>query len=301
MNIHQIRRLPAKFTKLLQISINRDNRLFWAWVAEIVDEVTPDIPLFNQLLDVRSEFSLLIRLMLLEPMREPVTRSDEQINDIYKMIVDRHSQEVLSRSHTIASYLAFPILEGLCRALFPNHISPNGRALQKFAITRDNGTQRTFGINDRVNRIHDVLYMVEQLYGEKKLQYALRYFKKEMESVYTKRYSAHVHTTQQHGYEIIDEWRNELSHGTKFTSRRFAVLINLMCMIWLYLIPDDMYRQKMQEFKTFMFSRVMMYDQLPYIHSRASTYYPVYEAIGMDITLEATWQGTLLQWLQTGK
>jgi hypothetical protein len=123
----------------LNTLIASDHIYFWAWCAEII---LSDGNYFSiQEREIRELLSTVVRAL----------------------IDDSNSSYLADKRHLIASYLAFPLLEGLLKKKCSAFVDSNGQVQAPFTVTREDGSQRRYEQrnNSRCNSLGDLLYLLK--------------------------------------------------------------------------------------------------------------------------------------------
>ncbi|MFK8215591.1 hypothetical protein [Haloferax volcanii] len=188
--------LPVQLMNIQKVQISSDHTTYWEYTVERVNghkftgyPITPD--------DIR-QFETVISLVL-------VTKTS---------VEDRNMRTVLQNSDSIASYLAYPTLEGIAKRYCNEYVTEAGVVKKGKKVNTYRG-ERSHG--DRVNNFGYLLYHIETVAGSPDLQQELQEMRAQVSDFYN--------WDEDEVYGRLAGFRNSWLHGESYAKAEYGTLI----------------------------------------------------------------------------
>lgn len=208
-----LEQLGVELIGLLDFPISRDHNSYWEWTYFVSDRLTNSEELMPH--EIWSDLSKLFNLALCDWVGSPHS----------------HEFKVTTSAHTIAAYLAYPLLEGLTKRLCADDISKDGTVKRDNRVEKFSGEQEFYVKSERCYRIHEILWHFEEKVANSVLQAQMRLARTNIRKFGDR--------PEGQEYGIIFDWRNQLVHGQRAAGVQFGVVLNLICIILWDLIRTD--------------------------------------------------------------
>ena len=205
--------LPVKLTDVLGVNVCRDHEEYWWFTHDFSRAFTEETQLFP--VGLIDNFELLIRLVLSVP---PMGWSTEQ----------KQSREILMEAKTLATYLAYPTLEGFVKIACRRDIRLNGKIREGRAIRRltqpDCREYMSHDDGDGVcSNIGMLLWHFETEITRPQNQILLRDMRERIGEIFG-------HPPDRI-YGLLNDFRNDSLHGRDRAPKEHGVLLNLISLI----------------------------------------------------------------------
>ncbi|HEU5372853.1 MAG TPA: hypothetical protein VFU51_10735 [Gaiellaceae bacterium] len=201
----------------------------WSWVTELLVGVpSPGSPRrYIEGDDLHGGPGTLLRLSIwtaLADCRPPLSldkhaRKEETSK---KLEEEPNAQQLVGSRTSILTYLSFPLLEALTKLRCCDHVSLDGRALQRFTVDDE-----TYGPGKRVSGLKHLLLLLSE-------HVASPTEKEALESI---RSSIQV-ARGIDGFKQISAWRNSQAHGSESLQAIGYTVYNLALLVGLHGIQD---------------------------------------------------------------
>lgn len=180
----------------LNTVIDFDHQALWAWCAELLVGSRGTFFSASEH-ELKGLMGLACRASLAGAAR-PGRYGFEESRKQYEAM-EPNARELVTHSHEVLAYLAFPLLEGVLRKVANQYVTYDGKVLQAFA-----GKNVQYPAGKRCSNLGDLLRLVESQIAAADLQQALA----DIQAHLT------VLSPQQDPYDLIFEWRNSSLHGS---------------------------------------------------------------------------------------
>lgn len=180
----------------LNTIIDFDHQSLWAWCAEIL--VGPKGTLFNAgERELHRLMGLACRASLAGVSR-PDRQGFEESRARYQMM-EPNARELVTHSHEVLAYLAFPVLEGTLRRMGKGYVDYSGNVLAPFQ-----GRTRSYQVGERCSSLGDLLQMLYSLIAGPELKKDLDDFRQHIARL----------APGVDAFDTIFQWRNSSLHGS---------------------------------------------------------------------------------------
>ena len=211
--------LPIKLTEVLQANVCEDHEEFWWFTHDFARAYSEKFGLFPEgLID---NLELLVRLVMVDPLfgRSPKARS---------------ANKILWEAKTLASYLAFPTLEGFVKVACRHDIKLNGeikegRKIRKLTPPRKREFQSSEDGDGICSNLGMLLWHLETEVVRPKHEILFRDMRGEVGAIFE-------HPPDEI-YGLLNEFRNDSLHGRNRARREYGVFLNYISLvIWTTLL-----------------------------------------------------------------
>ncbi|SFS48545.1 hypothetical protein [Halostagnicola kamekurae] len=207
-----LQKLPVQLTNILRVQITSDHRRYWNLTYEILDSVQNRLPMITR--DMWFESRMLFNLAL--STKHSVDRS--------------HSSEVLNNTAYVASYVAYPVLEGYVKSRSGDVIERDGTVKKEGEIwSHKNGEY--YKSDTTCSSLTDLLVYFEESIVDDHHESNLNRFREEV--------AKFVDGDKEHAYGLLYRWRNTQLHGQGEADVQYGIVLNLLCyFLWIDVIDQ---------------------------------------------------------------
>lgn len=209
--------LSIKLTELLWGDLSKDQEEYWWFTHDFSRAYNEKVGLFNEgLLD---NFELLVRLVMTAPIMHPPK-----------------IREIIAESRTLATYLAYPTLEGFVKTACRRDIKMNGEIRKGRKIRRllADETKCEYLHGDDGDGVCSNLGMLLWHLETEIVRSEHRVLFSKMRTAVGKMYDH----PPKHIYGLLNDFRNNSLHGRDRAPKEYGVLLNYICLvIWVILAP----------------------------------------------------------------
>lgn len=225
--------LAVLLTRSLRGQINRDHKIFWSWCSFITQCFNEQLQLFKDT-DWVEAFGSMVDLLLADERHLSTIPGYMQFAKESLKYVNNHLLAVCFKKHILAGAQSFAVLEGLLRRKACNYVGVDGIVQKSFAIVESGGETKMLYSGMRMNRINDGLRLFNQLVTRDRYRPCptLRLLEGEILNLYP---------GAPNGYDLIDEWRNDLIHGRGYWQKVTPIVVNMICLLAIDEIAPDIY------------------------------------------------------------
>lgn len=212
--------LPIKLTEILKSDISIDHEEYWWFTHDFSRAYAEEFGIFPEgLID---NLELIIRLVLAAPLMGFSSSK-------------RRADQILWEAKTLASYLAYPTLEGFAKVACRRDIKLNGEIRRGRKIRKlTNPDRKEYKHHDDGNGICSnigmLLWHLETEVARPRNQTLLKNMREKVGEIFD-------HPSD-HVYGLLYEFRNDSLHGQNQAPREYGVMLNYICLlVWITLLP----------------------------------------------------------------
>lgn len=208
--------------------IDLDHSLLWCWLGELL--VGRDGPLSPS---AEREISRLAEVALraaLANVRPPTEQAFEEARAAFELL-DNNSGQLLQNAHAVLPYVAFPLLEAVCRRACSTYLDLRGIVLQPFPQRN----RRLYDVGRRCSSVADALSLLVDTVAAPQLASDLR----EMLEHIATFGSSGDYEFPPDGYAVLFEWRNSSLHGEASLTTIGGTVLSLALLIALDALRAD--------------------------------------------------------------
>lgn len=243
LTIEELQVCCIELTQVLLLSgmntmISEDHQWFWSWIGEIVSG--RDINYFNNEneREIKELFSICIRSTL-AGIEKPPSNSHEALQRFNYRIehpIEHNLNEIYMNMSLVLSYISFPLLEGILKKFSEEYVLLSGKVIKEFKVVRGNGFNKLYTKGDHINSIQDLLLLVIQIVGDKRVVGDLQIILEHIKGLDKE--------NPNDPCKIIYNWRNSSLHGQTSYSTIGGTILNIAIIIILHSI-EDQYRENL--------------------------------------------------------
>ncbi|HIF9437202.1 TPA: hypothetical protein ACX6SL_001317 [Photobacterium damselae] len=188
----------------LNTVIDQDHFALWSWCAELI--LNHDSNIFeHDEHELRKLFETCIRASLANCTKPTSSREEWEQQANRTQLIPHNAKYFVQEASLALAYLAFPLLEGICKKLCSAYIGMDGKVSQVFKVPSRNKGFKIYDPDGKWNQkqcssLRDLLHLTSQLYPSSELEIL----------------KAHIQTLGDgsDAFDVIYRWRNESLHGT---------------------------------------------------------------------------------------
>jgi hypothetical protein len=223
-------KFPIELTRLMRIRpTTLDHQHYWAWTGQVLRNSSID----EEVLDFQLIDSIMSLINLLLVTDSPLN-GQNKINRIADIAMSKHLKSVKDNSLSIAAFNSYPVLEGMLKQICDDVIKPNGDIRQG---ERLHGVHHDYVEDDRCSSLRDLCNHTEKHAVEPHVQSVISELRERIEHF----------SDEDHGYEIIDGWRNSLLHGQTTFDIQAGILMNFICALIWGEIDEQSYEEQRED------------------------------------------------------
>jgi|GEM_PF-3278313 len=213
--------IAVELTEVLQANVCADHEAYWWFTHDFARAVSEESEIFSR--GLIENLELIIRLVLSQPL---FGFSPEK----------KSANEILWEAKTLATYLAYPTLEGVVKNACRRDIGmggeiKDGRRIRKLGPNRtfmDYADENGDGI---YSNFGGLLWHLEKEVANPQNATHLREMRKQVADMYDEAPPELV-------LGMLNGFRNDSLHGRNQAAREYGVLLNYICLvIWITLLP----------------------------------------------------------------
>lgn len=232
--------LAVLLTRSLRGQINRDHKMFWSWCSFVTQYFHKQVSIFKDV-DWVENFDGMVDLMLAAerplsniPLMPATTERLKYIN--------KHLIAVCFKKHILTGAQSFAVLEGLLRRKSCKYVDIDGMVQNYFTIVEPGGENKQINAGTRMSRINDGLRLFNQLVTRDRDRPCnmLRLMEGEILNLYP---------DVPDGFDLIDEWHNDLIHGREHWQSVTPIVVNMICLLAIDEIKPDIYDEALPGIK----------------------------------------------------
>ena len=181
----------------LNTIIDRDHEFLWSWLGELL--LGRDGPLSTSTdREIASLAETAVRSALAN-VRPPTQESFDR-SELVRSLSEHNAVQFLQHAHLALAYLAFPLLEAICRRACSSYVDLNGTVLARFP--RQNGG--SYNVSGKCSNVGDLLRLIEGTVSSGPL-------KSDLHEVLSHIQALSPGATD--GATVVFDWRNSSLHG----------------------------------------------------------------------------------------
>jgi hypothetical protein len=230
LSVPLLRRLPIYLLREFRVQVELDSKWYWALTADVIRKTT-----FGKGWALHRDFEVLMSAHFAVEGVPSVTQNEwlvrQRIGRAMWELLPKGAQNLLTRNNTVAMYLSYPILEGLCKSILAQYVDLEGIVLRKInlpGISRDPGFV--------ISRLGELLKIIElgagSMLGRPDLSLAMVEMRNGVEAL------AQPGKPPTNGWDRVYDLRNDLLHGTTPAPLHSSLLTLLICGLLWHTIDD---------------------------------------------------------------
>ncbi|REA05781.1 hypothetical protein DEQ92_05785 [Haloferax sp. Atlit-6N] len=194
--------LPAQLINIQKVQITADHTTFWKYTAERVRDFDfTETPISG---DVVEHFETAVSLVL---VRSNAT-------------TDEHVRKIVQKSDAVASYLVYPVLEGVAKRYCHEYVSEDGAVKEGKTVVTYCG-DKEFG--DEINQVGYLLHHIENVAGSDALREELYKMRVGVREFYD--------TDENEEYGVINGFRNSWLHGEDEAKAEYGTILSYTALL----------------------------------------------------------------------
>lgn len=179
----------------LNTVVDRDHQWFWAWCTELLAGASANY--FRQGEHELEELLSLACRAALAGIASPDREGWERQRDLH-LGMELNARELVSRSHIVLVYLAFPLLDGILKKECASYVAPDGMVLDSFGVPA-----RRYTIGQRCSSMRDLLWLLYSNVASDKLRADLDQQRSQLRAL----------GSGEDAFDLVAAWRNTSLHG----------------------------------------------------------------------------------------
>lgn len=213
LSVNDLISLSLELLDILKIQITHDHLKLWEETAYVLSTLDSDETPVND--DVARNIEILTRLGLADISGNSAP--------FWEWSDNGHTSNILKNSHIIASYMAYPTLEGLVKSLCSDNINMDGTIKSGTIVTNLGGPDYQAGTNnDEVHALRDILYHLEES-GDVVLSQRMEKARENIADFYD--------ISSDEVYGFIYDRRNTTLHGEAEAGADFGIALTLVSLL----------------------------------------------------------------------
>lgn len=244
--------MAVLLTRSLKGQINRDHKIFWSWCSFLTQYFHKQVSLFKDV-DWVDAFGSLLDLMLAaeRPLSNipVIPATTERLK-----YVNKHLIAVCFKKHALAGAQSFAVLEGLLRRKASDYVDIDGKVQKYFTIMEPGGEKKQINAGTRMTGINDGLRLFHQLVTRDRDRPCnmLRLLEGEV---------VNLCRGVSDGYDLIDNWHNDLVHGREHWQVVTPIVMNMICLLVIDEIEPDIYDGALPGIKRYLDENQRIQDE----------------------------------------
>lgn len=203
--------------------VNHDHFFYWAFASDVYDFFKNEISdVFDD--EISNRYRLLMDVLMFYSHNPNPDLCKQRIKQALTSLAPRINN-VMIQSFIVAAHISYPLLEGIARRIASGFVTKDGISLQDISFTSPDGEEIEIKRDRRVNRLNELLRLVEAKTDDGSLRNDLREYRVHFDNVYSNYFGS------KKAYDIIDEQRNELLHGQQHWQVMYGAIVNLICLL----------------------------------------------------------------------
>jgi hypothetical protein len=212
----------------LNTIIDKDHHCLWSWCGELL--LSPRAQFFpRDQYQIKSLFETTLHAALANCRRPNSSEVEWQEQNRINGLQPHHAKQLLLKSSTVLSYLAFPVLEATLKRACSAYVSLDGVVNSSFDVPNKQGGTKKYKPKNRCNSLRDLLFLHHTKIAGAKLKALLDQFRDHI---------ALLNGTQD-PFDLIYSWRNDSLHGSTNFQTIGGTILNLALLISLFEIEQD--------------------------------------------------------------
>lgn len=233
--------LAGLLTRSLKGQINSDHKIFWSWCSFVAQYFHEKVELFKDT-DWLEAFVSMVDLLLSAERPAESIPGHMQVTKERLKYMNNHLISVCYKKHALAGAQAFAVLEGLLRRKASNYIAVNGIVLKYFTVMGPAGESKTIRTGTRIDSISDNLRLFNQVVTRDRGRSCPAFRLMEGEIL-------NLHPSAPNGYDLFEEWHNDLIHGKDHWQTVTPTVVNTICLLVIDEIAPDLYNGALPDIK----------------------------------------------------
>lgn len=229
----EIREAVVGLTEILLLPgmntiIDLDHSLLWSWLGELL--VAPDGSLSPRNEGEIARLAEVTVRAALANVRAPTREAFEEAR-LASEHLENNARQLLLHSHTLLPYLAFPLLEAVCRRACHEYLDLRGTVLRSFP--RRSG--RLYDVGARCSSVADALSLLVQRVASPDLASDLSELLQHIASFGAEADAGSVAG----GYTVLFDWRNSSLHGEASHSTIGGTVLSIALLVAVDALRED--------------------------------------------------------------
>lgn len=232
-----LKRLPIYLIKEFVVQVELDSLWYWALTHDVVESNKDRV--FQQQ-SLGQAFSVLMAAHFAQLGKPPITPEIYQLNRIINEVVLEPVKQLVLHSDIIATYICYPVLEGLIKIALTPLVDYSGEVVKTFSDGKN-----LYKPSKRVSSLATLLRALEvnaqKVLSKPDLSVNLRDFRLQLEKTIL------PPKGKLDGWDEIYKLRNILLHREIGWQLRSGFITNLICLIIWHLIDEQTLEQELQK------------------------------------------------------
>jgi hypothetical protein len=225
LSVPILRRLPIYLLREFQVQVELDSKWYWALTADVVRRTR-----FGRAWTLYRDFEVLMSAHFAVEGVPSITETEwfvrQRISRAMWELLPKGAHNLLTGYTTVAMYISYPILEGVCKSLLAQYVDADGNVLRKIKLP---GISRSPGFT--ISSLGELLKIIElgagSMLGRPDLSLAMIDMRREVETL------AKAGQPPLNGWDWVYGLRKELLHGTTPAPLHSSLLTLLICgLLW---------------------------------------------------------------------